>query len=93
MKPVISSYIDEAIEVEKSGLKVIYKKVSELNYPGEFQNKLAENPRLKAAFESLTPGRQRAYIMYFSAAKLSKTRESRINKSMRHILSGKGLDG
>ncbi len=92
MKPILKAYIDEAIAVEKAGLKVDFKKTSEFTIPEEFQNKLAENPALKTAFDALTPGRQRAYILYFSAAKQSKTRESRVEKWMPKILNGKGLD-
>ncbi len=89
---ILKSYINEAAEIEKAGLKVELKKTEELNLPIEFQNKLDANPALKAAFEKLTPGRQRAYIIYFSAPKQSKTRESRIEKSVERILDGKGLD-
>ncbi|WP_289355068.1 YdeI/OmpD-associated family protein [Paenibacillus sp. S-12] len=90
METIIKSYIYEAVEVEKSGLKVEMKK--EINIPEEFQIKLDENPALKAAFDALTPGRQRAYAMFFSAPKQSKTRESRIEKCMPDILAGKGLN-
>ncbi len=89
---ILKSYINEAAAIEKAGLKVELKKTEELNLPIEFQNKLDANPALKAAFEKLTPGRQRAYIIYFSAPKQSKTRESRIEKSVERILDGKGLD-
>lgn len=92
LKPVLKSYIYEAIEVEKAGLKVNFKKAAEFTVPEEFQKKLAKVPALKAAFESLTPGRQRAYLLYFAAPKQSKTRESRIEKYMKQILHGKGLD-
>src|SRR5437016_7163446 len=92
MEPVLKAYIKEAIEVERAGLKVTYKKTSEFKVPEEFQNKLDEIPALKAAFDALTPGRQRGYLFYFSQAKQSKTRESRIEKCMQQILSGKGLD-
>ena len=91
-EPILKAYIYEAIEVEKAGLKVDFKKTSEFIIPEEFQEKLDEIPTLKTAFESLTPGRQRAYILYFSAAKQSKTRESRIEKCMPQILDGKGLN-
>ena len=91
MKPVLKAYIDEAVEVEKAGLKVPFKKNPE-PVPEEFQKKLDEKPALKTAFAALTPGRQRAYILYFSAAKQSKTRESRVEKWMQQILNGKGLD-
>ena len=92
MEPVLKAYIKEAIEVERAGLKVTYKKTSEFKVPEEFQNKLDQIPALKAAFDALTPGRQRGYLFYFSQAKQSKTRESRIEKCMQQILSGKGLD-
>ncbi|TGK09100.1 hypothetical protein EHO60_13165 [Leptospira fletcheri] len=92
MKTVIKAYVREAIEVEKSGLKVSFKKTAEYAIPEEFLSKLDENSALKAAFDALTPGRQRAYILHFSAAKQSKTRESRIEKCTPRILSGKGLD-
>jgi uncharacterized protein YdeI (YjbR/CyaY-like superfamily) len=92
MEPILKAYISEAIEVEKAGLKVNYKKTSEFKIPEEFQNKLDEFPALKTAFEALTPGRQRGYILYFTSAKQSKTRESRIEKYMPQILKGKGLD-
>jgi uncharacterized protein YdeI (YjbR/CyaY-like superfamily) len=92
MKPILKAYIYEAIEVEKAGLKVNLKKTKEFIIPEEFQNKLDEIPALKTAFGVLTPGRQRAYILYFSAPKQSKTRESRVEKYMQQILNGKGLD-
>ncbi|KZE72879.1 hypothetical protein AV545_00560 [Paenibacillus jamilae] len=92
METILKAYINEAIEVEKSGLKVDFKKNTELIFPEEFQAKLDENPALKTAFAALTPGRQRAYIMHFSAPKQSKTRESRIEKCKQDILSGKGLN-
>ncbi len=92
MEPILKAYIDEAIEVEKAGLKVDYKKTTEYEVPEEFQRKLNEIPALKTAFEALTPGRQRAYILYFSAPKQSKTRESRVEKSMQQILNGGGLN-
>lgn len=92
LQPVLKSYVQEAIEVEKAGLKVKFKKVSEFNIPAEFQAKLDANPALKAAFSALTPGRQRAYLLYFSGAKQSKTREARVEKCMARILKGKGLE-
>ena len=92
MEPILKAYIFEAIEVEKSGLKVNYKKATEFSIPDEFQNKLDENPALETAFDALTPGRQRAYLLYFSAPKQSKTREARIEKCMQQILNGKGLN-
>ena len=90
MEPILKTYIYEAIEVEKAGLKVNFK--TELIIPEEFQNKLDEIPALKTAFDALTPGRQRAYSLYFSAPKQSKTRESRVEKCMHQILNGKGLN-
>jgi len=92
MEPILKAYIFEAIEVEKAGLKVNFKKNTELSIPEEFQNKLVENPALKTAFKALTLGRQRAYLLYFSAPKQSKTRESRVEKCMQQILNGKGLN-
>ena len=92
MEPILKAYIYEAIEVEKAGLKVDFKKTTEFIIPEEFQNKLDKIPALKTAFDALTPGRQRAYILYFSAPKQSKTRESRVEKSTRQILDGKGLN-
>ncbi len=91
MEPILKAYIHEAIEVEKAGLEVNFKKDPE-PVPEELQKKLDEFPVLKTAFEALTPGRQRGYILYFSGAKQSKTRESRVEKCMRRILNGKGLD-
>jgi uncharacterized protein YdeI (YjbR/CyaY-like superfamily) len=92
MEATIKAYIYEAIEVEKAGLKVTLKKTEEFKMPEEFKNKLDEMPALKTAFEALTPGRQRAYKLYFSAPKQSKTRESRVEKYIDQILNGKGLD-
>jgi uncharacterized protein YdeI (YjbR/CyaY-like superfamily) len=89
---ILKAYIYEAIEVEKAGLKVKAKKPEELIIPEELQHKFDEIPALKAAFTTLTPGRQRAYILYFSAAKQSKTRESRVEKCIPNILNGKGLN-
>ncbi|MEI2631505.1 MULTISPECIES: YdeI family protein [Bacillus] len=91
METILKAYIHEAIEVEKAGLEVDFKKDTEYKIPEELQSKFDEIPALKAAFEALTPGRQRAYILYFSQAKQSKTRESRIEKYMEKILNGKGL--
>jgi len=91
MEPILKAYIHEAIEVEKAGLKVNYKKATEFIIPEEFINKIDEVPDLQDAFDALTPGRQRAYILYFSAPKQSKTRESRIEKCTQQILNGKGL--
>ena len=91
MKPVLKSYIQQAIEVEKAGLKVNIEENTD-PIPEELENKLNEIPALKSAFNALTPGRQRGYILYFSAAKQSITRESRIEKCMPQILNGKGLN-
>ena len=92
LKPILKAYIQEAIDAEKAGLKVNFKKTTEFKIPEEFQNKLGELPALKTAFYALTPGRQRAYILHFSQPKQSKTRESRVEKCMRQILNGKGLN-
>jgi len=92
MEHILKAYIQEAIEVEKAGLKVDFKKTAEFNMPEEFQKKLDENPNLKTAFEALTPGRQRGYLLYFSGAKQSKTREARVEKYTQHILDGKGIN-
>ncbi|MFP3794320.1 YdeI/OmpD-associated family protein [Bacillus subtilis] len=91
LENILKAYIHEAIEVEKAGLKVEVNKNIELNIPEELQNKFDEIPALKIAFEALTPGRQRAYTLYFSQAKQSKTRESRVEKYVQKILDGKGL--
>jgi uncharacterized protein YdeI (YjbR/CyaY-like superfamily) len=91
LEPILKSYIYEAIEVEKAGLKVNYK-INPEPVPIELQKKLDKNHTLKTAFEALTPGRQRAYILYFSAPKQSKTRVSRIEKCIKQILNGKGLN-
>jgi uncharacterized protein YdeI (YjbR/CyaY-like superfamily) len=91
-KSTIKTYIKEAIEIEKSGKKVVLKKTSDYPVPEEFKKVLDENPDLKNAFNALTPGRQRAYLFYFSQAKQSKTRELRIEKSLPTILDGKGMD-
>jgi len=92
METILKACIYEAIEVEKAGLKVNFKEKTELIFPEEFQKKSDEIPALKAAFDALTPGRQRAYNLYFSAPKQSKTRESRVEKCMQQILNGKGLN-
>jgi uncharacterized protein YdeI (YjbR/CyaY-like superfamily) len=92
MEPILKTYIYEAIEVERAGLKVKLKKTSAFKIPEEFQKKLDKSSALKKAFDALTPGRQRAYIFYFSQAKQSKTRESRVEKYIKQILNGKGLD-
>ena len=92
MEKILKAYVYEAIEVERAGLKVKLKKTSEFKIPEEFQKKLDKTAALKKAFDALTPGRQRAYIFYFSQAKQSKTREARVEKYIKQILSGKGLD-
>ena len=92
IEPVLKAYIKEAIEIEKNGLKVEFKAKKELVVVEELQKRLNKNHALKAAFESLTPGRQRAYNMYFSAPKQPKTRLSRIEKCIPKILNGKGLN-
>lgn len=92
MTATLKSYIFQAIEVEKAGLKVALKKTEDFTVPVEFQHKLDSIPDLKAAFEALTPGRQRGYLFYFSQAKQAKTREARVEKYMPQIMNGKGLD-
>ncbi|SHF98650.1 YdeI/OmpD-associated family protein [Chryseobacterium sp. OV279] len=91
LEKVIPIYVYEAVEAEKSGIKVPMKKTKDFETPEEFQNKLDQNSELKEAFEALTPGRQRAYLLHFSSAKQSKTREERIQKYIPQILTGKGL--
>ncbi len=91
-KATIKAYLKEAIKVDKAGLKVELKKTSEFDVPIEFKIVLKEMPELKKAFKALTPGRQRGYLLYFSSARQSKTREARIEKYVEHILNGKGLD-
>lgn len=88
---ILKTYIYEAIEVEKKGLKIPKKEKTELEYPKELQQKLDYNSALKTAFEELTPGRQRGYILHFSRAKQSKTRKRRIEKYIPKILDGKGI--
>lgn len=92
MKAALKTYVKEAIKVELSGKKVERQKPTELEIPDEFRQKLNKLPALKKAFNQLTPGRQRAYILYFSSAKQSKTREARVEKLIPQILKGKGLD-
>jgi uncharacterized protein YdeI (YjbR/CyaY-like superfamily) len=92
LAPTIKAYIKEAMQVEKSGVKVALKKTSEYSIPEELQNKLDEDTRFKKAFNSLTPGRQRGYIYYVSQAKQAKTREERVEKYTPQILAGKGID-
>ncbi|HSN62104.1 MAG TPA: YdeI/OmpD-associated family protein [Ferruginibacter sp.] len=91
-KSTIKAYIKEAVKLDKAGLKLELKKTTEYKIPAEFQAVLNDMPELKTAFQSLTPGRQRGYLLYFSAAKQSKTREARIEKYLQQILDGKGLD-
>lgn len=92
MESTLKDYVREAIEVEKAGLEVEFKKNAEYTIPEEFQNRLNDNPALKTAFEALTPGRQRGYILHFSEPKQAKTRESRVEKCIPQILGGKGLN-
>ncbi|MES2140045.1 MAG: YdeI/OmpD-associated family protein [Bacteroidota bacterium] len=92
IKSTIKAYIKEAIQIDKTGLKVELKKTSEFNMPEEFKIILDDMPELNTAFKALTPGRQRGYLLYFSSAKQSKTREARIEKYIQQILEGKGLD-
>ena len=92
LEPIVKAYIREAIEVEKAGLKVKFKKATEFAVAEEFQSKLDRLPALKKAFYALTPGRQRGYLLYFSSAKQSKTRAARVEKYMPQILEGRGLD-
>jgi len=92
LERIIRSYIYEAIEVERAGLKVKLKRTKEFTMPEEFKNKLDKSAALKKAFESLTPGRQRGYLLYFSSAKQAKTREERVKKYTKQILAGKGLE-
>lgn len=92
LEATLKAYIYEAVEVEESGAKVEFKKTKEYSVPEEFQKKLDKNAKLKTAFYALTPGRQRGYLLHFSSAKQSKTRESRIEKYIPQIMDGKGLD-
>lgn len=92
LKKALKAYILEAVEVEEDGLKVPMKKTKEYSVPEEFQQKLDASPVLNKAFKALTPGRQRGYLLYFSSAKQSKTREARVEKYLKQILNGKGLD-
>lgn len=92
LTPVLAAYLNEAIAIEKAGLKVKLKTVDQFAMPDELRARLDANGKLNAAFKALTPGRQRAYLLHFSGAKQSKTRESRIDKCMPRILAGKGLD-
>jgi len=92
LEPILKTYVFEAIEVEKAGLEVSFKKHAEYTIPEELKHKFDEIHALKTAFDALTPGRQRGYMLYFSSPKQSKTRESRVEKYIPHILDGKGLD-
>lgn len=92
LRPVITKYIKEALEIEKSGKKVAMKKVADYPVPDEFQRVLAEDEALNSAFYALTPGRQKGYLFYFNQAKQSKTTQARIEKYYQHILDGKGID-
>lgn len=92
LETVLKKYICEAVEIEKSGLKVKLKTTDEFDIPEEFQKRLKEQPALKSAFEALTPGRQRGYLLCFSAPKQSKTREARVEKYTPQILRGNGLN-
>ena len=92
LEPVLKAYVRAAVEVEKAGLKVNFKKPSEYTIPKELQNEMDGMPALKEAFYALTPGRQRQYLFYFSQPKLSKTRESRVEKCIDRILDGMGLN-
>ena len=92
LEKVVRTYVYEAVEIEKSGIKVPMKKTREFEMPEEFQSKLDKSTELKEAFEALTPGRQRAYLLHFSSAKQSATREARIEKYIPHILTGKGIN-
>lgn len=92
MQIIIKDYLNQAIEIERAGLKISFKSTKDFIIPSELQLALNNSPELKLAFNSLTPGRQRAYILHFSDAKKSTTRTSRINKCIAHILDGKGLN-
>ena len=92
MEKILKAYVYEAIEVERAGLKVKLKETKEFKIPEEFQKRLDKNAALKKAFNALTPGRQRAYLFYFSQAKQSTTREARVEKYLQKILEGRGLD-
>lgn len=92
LEKTLRSYVKDAIALEQSGAKVELKKTAEFSFPEELERKMDEVPALRAAFEQLTPGRQRAYLLHFSSAKQAKTRESRIEKCVQRILDGKGMD-
>lgn len=92
MKTTLRTYVKDAINIEKAGLKVELRKTAEFAVPAEFQTRLKKNAALKTAFAALTPGRQRAYLLYFAAAKQAQTREARIDKCSPRIMDGKGLN-
>jgi uncharacterized protein YdeI (YjbR/CyaY-like superfamily) len=92
LKPTLKAYLQQAIKAEKAGLKVEFKKTAEFKVPAEFKSTLSTRPDLRKAFAALTPGRQRGYLLHFSSAKQSATREARIAKNLPRILAGKGLD-
>ena len=92
LQPVIRAYIEEAMAIEESGQNVERKKTSDFNWPKELIDRLDQDSELKTAFEALTPGRQRGYLLHFTSAKQATTRTTRIEKYMPKILSGKGLD-
>jgi uncharacterized protein YdeI (YjbR/CyaY-like superfamily) len=92
MKDILVAYVEEAVAVEKAGLKVEYRKTEDFPVPEEFQARLDNDAALKAAFEALTPGRQRAYLLFFAGAKQTKTRDARIDKCTPLIFEGKGLN-
>lgn len=92
MEPVLKQYVFEAIEAEKAGVKVQYKKTKDYDVPEELEVEMNRNPNLKSAFEALTPGRQRGYLLYFGGAKQSKTRVDRVKRYMPRILAGKGME-
>lgn len=92
LEPVLRAYVDQAIAVEEAGLKVDFREKGDMEFPEELTTKLEENPDLAAAFRALTPGRQRAYVIHFSGAKQSKTRAARIERCVKRILAGKGLN-
>ncbi|KQV85050.1 hypothetical protein ASD15_07940 [Massilia sp. Root351] len=91
MQAVVKAYVQEAVAVEKAGLSVEFKETADFDMPEEFQARLDDSPQLQEAFEALTPGRQRAYLLHFAEAKQSKTRTARVEKCVPHILAGKGL--
>lgn len=91
-EPLLRVYLHEAVAAEKAGLEVVYKQTSEFKVPAEFQQELAQSPALKHAFDALTPGRQRGYLLHFSAPKQSKTRTARVAKCRPQILGGRGLN-